>query len=225
MGESKRKRQAEAARQMGDVSQGRELVPFLSLEDRAASIRAAIDAADSAAAEAIDHSIRAGQELLAVRALVPQGEWTQWCKANIGHSRQHIARLIRIASAPNPRAALEAERSETRERVRKIRSADVTYVRSTTEPAPVVDVVSAAPALMIDIGTPSAPNDGMEAAAEWLLENMPDGINDTLRGVLAPFSGQPLARLLDALKVLDFEPLPLVQGAFTPAPDELALAA
>jgi hypothetical protein len=47
---------------------------------------------------------------------------------------------------------------------------------------------------------------------------MPDGINETLRGVLAPFSGLPLARLLDALKVLDFEPIPLVKGAVTPAP-------
>jgi hypothetical protein len=61
------------------------------------------------------------------------------------------------------------------------------------------------------------PEADVEATAEWLLENMPDGINETLRGVLEPMR-LPIARLLDALKVLDFEPIPLVKGATTSAP-------
>jgi hypothetical protein len=47
---------------------------------------------------------------------------------------------------------------------------------------------------------------------------MPDGINETLRSALEPLARLPIARLLDALKVLDFEPIPLVKGATTPAP-------
>lgn len=205
------------------VHSATEAVSLVSLDDRAASIRDHLAAADTAAAEAIDHSIRAGQELIEARCLVEPGRWIEWCKANIGRSRRDISRLIGFASADDPRAALEAHRSSAREgmrQTRRVRGPNVSPM-----PSPLVEVVSATPALIIDVGTPSAPNDDIEAAAEWLLENMPDGINETLRGVLAPFSGLPLARLLDALKVLDFEPIPLVKGAFTSAPAELARAA
>jgi hypothetical protein len=60
--------------------------------------------------------------------------------------------------------------------------------------------------------------EGVEAAAEWLLDNLPHGINETLRGVLEPLARLPIARLIDALLVLDYQPIPLIREAHTPAP-------
>jgi hypothetical protein len=211
MGESKRKRQAEGARHAGDdpVVQGRELVPFVSLEDRAASIRSYFVKSLNAELDASDYRCAAGRELLAVRALLNHGEWLPWLRANFPWSIREAQRLIRceMERTPEGRGRLDSERAE-----RQSALANATACRISDEPTPVE-------------ADPSAPNDGMGAAAEWLLENMPDGINETLRGVLEPMARLPIARLLDALKVLDFEPLPLVNGAFIPVPVELAAAA
>jgi hypothetical protein len=253
MGEAKRKRQAEAVA-LGAVASGA-IVPFVSLEDRAASIRSHITAALEALETADSHRIRAGQELIDARRLVEPGKWIEWCVTNIGRSRQDIARLIKIASAADPKAALEQERSTRRDGMRAARN--VTHVGYTPAPA-VVEVAPAETPPAIETGTPDRiePNRfkrlveayadaskdergkfqewahsaeetkeievEVEAAAEWLLSNMPDGVNETLRSVLRPMMSLPIASLVNALGVLDFEPIPLVKGAITPAPMRMA---
>jgi hypothetical protein len=205
MGKAARRRQAEAARHTADVVHGRELVPFLSLDDRAASIRSHLVAAAASEADAKSHRIQAGMELLSVRAILPHGAWLPWCRVNIRRSVRDVQKLLKLAGSADPGAAVEAENARRREGARVVKYATVPHLEAPTrEETPEADV---------------------EATAEWLLENMPDGINETLRSALEPLARLPIARLLDALKVLDFEPLPLVKGAFTPAPVELARAA
>jgi hypothetical protein len=205
MGEAARRRQAEAARQTTDVVHGRELVPFVSLDDRAASIRSHLVAAAASEADAKSHRIQAGMELLSVRAILPHGAWLPWCRVNIRRSVRDVQKLLKLAGSADPGAAVEAENARRREGARVVKYATVPHLEAPTpEETPEADV---------------------EATAEWLLENMPDGINETLRGVLEPMARLPIARLLDALRILDFEPIPLVKGAFTLAPVELARAA
>jgi hypothetical protein len=205
MGKAARRRQAEAARHTADVVHGRELVPFLSLDDRAASIRSHLVAAAASEADAKSHRIQAGMELLSVRAILPHGAWLPWCRVNIRRSVRDVQKLLKLAGSADPGAAVEAENARRREGARVVKYATVPHLEAPTpEETPEADV---------------------EATAEWLLENMPDGINETLRGVLEPMARLPIARLLDALRILDFEPIPLVKGAFTLAPVELARAA
>jgi hypothetical protein len=138
MGEAKRKRQAEAVA-LGAVASGA-LIPFVSLDERAASIRLHIASARQLDAEAAGHRIQAGLELIEARRLVETGRWIEWCNANIRRSRQDIAQLIKIASATDPKAALEVDRARARNGMRasRARVCNVTYMP--TPPVVVEDV-------------------------------------------------------------------------------------
>jgi hypothetical protein len=151
MGESKRKRQAEVVA-LGAVASGA-LIPFLSLDDRAASIRLHIASARQLDASAAGHRIQAGLELIEARRLVEPGRWIEWCNANIRRSRQDIAQLIKIASADDPQAALEVSRARARNSMKASR-AHVSNVAYMPSPSPVVEVVSIVAPLMIDAGPP-----------------------------------------------------------------------
>jgi hypothetical protein len=149
MGEAKRKRQAEVVA-LGAVASGA-LIPFVSLDDRAASIRLHIASARQLDAEAAAHRIQAGLELIEARRLVEPGRWIEWCSANIRRSRQDIAQLIKIASADDPQAALEVSRSRARNSMKASRAhvSNVAYIPS---PPPGVGAVSIVAPLMIDAG-------------------------------------------------------------------------
>jgi hypothetical protein len=58
--------------------------------------------------------------------------------------------------------------------------------------------------------------------AEWILANMPDGINATLRSVLDRLARLPVSSLIAALERLDYEPIPIIKGTITPAPRKAA---
>jgi hypothetical protein len=52
------------------------------------------------------------------------GDWWPWCQANLAdRGRRDIERLLAIASAPHPAAALEQERAEGRDRMARLRAA------------------------------------------------------------------------------------------------------
>jgi Protein of unknown function (DUF3102) len=57
-----------------------------------------------------------GKELIEARALVPHGEWEAWCKANfINRSMRDIRRVMKLAGADDPEAALAEDRTAARE--------------------------------------------------------------------------------------------------------------
>jgi hypothetical protein len=53
---------------------------------------------------------------------LPHGEWLPWCKANIYRGVRDIQKLIKMASDPDPEAALEQERAVAREGIAKRRA-------------------------------------------------------------------------------------------------------
>jgi hypothetical protein len=143
VGEAKRKRQAETVA-LGAVESGA-LAPFVSLDERAASIRLHIASARQLDVEAAGHRIQAGLELIEARRLVEPGRWIEWCNANIRRSRQDIAQLIKIASAADPKAALEVDRARARNGMRasRARVCNVTYMP--TLPAETPPMIDAGP--------------------------------------------------------------------------------
>ena len=123
-----------------DEEPGRELVPFVSLDDRAASINRHIDLIAKADATASRHRIRAGQELLEVRAILAHGEWLPWCKANIKRGPRDVQKLLKIAGAADPAAAHAEENAQRRATARTIKYATVAHLESPPPPcSPVVE--------------------------------------------------------------------------------------
>jgi hypothetical protein len=119
---------APAAIEFAVASTGRELVLVQqqpSLDKRAASINRHIELILKAEGRAGYHRLRAGQELISARKHVPPGEWKAWCETNIKRSYRDIKRLLKIAGAEDPEAALEQERVSTRAQVARSRG---TYV-------------------------------------------------------------------------------------------------
>jgi Protein of unknown function (DUF3102) len=99
---------------------GRELVPFVSLEERAVSIRKNYMASLNAELDASMYRQNAGHELMAVKALLAHGDWLPWLKANFRFTAREAQRLIRCAeeSTIDGRQRLEAESAARRERAK-----------------------------------------------------------------------------------------------------------
>jgi hypothetical protein len=111
------------------------------LEARATSINRLIELGYKAEASASRHRIRAGQELLEARALLAHGEWLPWCKANIKRGVRDVQKLLKIASAPNPAAALEAENAQRRESSKAVKYATVAHLEMEIEAVEVIAAV------------------------------------------------------------------------------------
>jgi hypothetical protein len=98
---------------------------------------------DAAAAETtvIKHRLAAGQKLLSLRQRIEAGEegdvaWWDWFETqDMGRGRKDCERLMRIASADDPEAALADDQAKTRDRVRRLRAERT--VRST----PIIEVI------------------------------------------------------------------------------------
>src|SRR5271169_6514679 len=89
------------------------------LDVTAAKIKACLARADN-------QRITAGQLLIEARERVGAGEagnmeWPAWCSANIDRSYRNVQRLIAVAKADDPQAALEENRAAARERTRRSR--------------------------------------------------------------------------------------------------------
>lgn len=78
-----------------------------------------------AAANAEDHRLNAGRMLLELRATIEAGgeNWWLWQKGRFDRGRKDMEKLMRMASADDPEAALEEERADRRESMAKSRGA------------------------------------------------------------------------------------------------------
>ena len=107
------------------ASTGRELVPVpieISLDQRAASINRHLNSIARAEDRAESLRYSAGRELIEAREHVAPGEWLAWCKANIKRSFRDVQRLMKIAGADDPDAALEQDRAKAREGMKTTRA-------------------------------------------------------------------------------------------------------
>ena len=104
-------------------------VKLVPIAEVVAKIKGRIDDAAAAEATVIEHRLAAGQLLLHLRERIEAGEqgdvaWWDWFEANIERSRKDCERLMRMASSPDPDAALADERAKDRDRKRIARGAD-----------------------------------------------------------------------------------------------------
>ena len=146
-----------------DMRTDQELVPVdtgPSLAECAASINKHIEKALSADMSANRHRLRAGQELIEARKRVPHGEWIAWCEKNINRGMRDIQKLMQMAGAPDPEAALDQERARARDGMAALRAntSNVTRISSPTiiegECADITPVAGAEP---VDPGWPKPP--------------------------------------------------------------------
>ena len=91
------------------------------LDVTAAKIRACLLRADN-------QRITAGQLLIEAHERVTAGEagnmrWQAWCLANIDRSYRNVQRLITVAKADDPQAALAKDRAAARARMQRLRQA------------------------------------------------------------------------------------------------------
>jgi hypothetical protein len=129
---------ADVGRELAPVAHPVEL-PEISLDDRAASINRHLALAAKAKGKFDDHRLQAGRELIEAYKHVPPGRWLEWCRTNFSRSRQDVARVMKLAAADDPEAALEQERARAREGMRASR-ANGTNVSSIKKLAPSEDV-------------------------------------------------------------------------------------
>jgi hypothetical protein len=73
--------------------------------------------------QVFDHRVGTGNLLIEARAEVKAQrlKWEAWCAANIQRSLGDIRKLMRLASAENPREARQTEKAKNREGVRRTR--------------------------------------------------------------------------------------------------------
>lgn len=93
-----------------------------SLEDAAASINQHIALYLRGKENCKTHRLKAGQELVIVRKRIPEGEWEKWCALNIKRGMRDIRRLIQIAEAVDPVAALEREQARVKDAMARQRA-------------------------------------------------------------------------------------------------------
>ena len=73
--------------------------PGPTLPDLPRQARDAHIAAGRAVNDAVAHALAAGRALTAAKALVPDGQWTDWVKKNCDFSDRHAPRYIALAEA------------------------------------------------------------------------------------------------------------------------------
>jgi hypothetical protein len=103
----------------------------------AAEINDHFGAADVAGDE---HRIAAGQKLNAAQALVVGRQnsrsgaalWREWLKANVRRSERDCRKVMALARAPDPTAALRQERGKARDGMRRKRRSNVRPAASTS---------------------------------------------------------------------------------------------
>jgi hypothetical protein len=93
-----------------------------TLDDLGKAIRDTLDRADTSQRRADDLRITAGQMLLVAQQRVHEQKlvWSEWLKTNIpDRSDRDVRRLIALAKAPDPEAAIEEDRRKAREGMRR----------------------------------------------------------------------------------------------------------
>lgn len=69
----------------------------LTLEEIAALINGSHDIAEQHFRKSVNHALAAGHALLQARELIPSGEWTAWCRANLTLSDETVRRYSLLA--------------------------------------------------------------------------------------------------------------------------------
>jgi hypothetical protein len=97
------------------------IVP-ISIEDALRAIHAKFAEAERHDSKANDARLAAGRMLIALRKRIESGEvgevgWWNWYESNFTRSRKDAEKVMRLASAEDPEAAVEAERAATRKRM------------------------------------------------------------------------------------------------------------
>ncbi len=109
---------------------GQALAVVKTIDDLVLEIAGHVDDLSRAQARCNKLRLSAGLKLLELRGLVEAdgADWWDWWEANkermLLHGRKDCERLLRIASADNPEAALADERAKDRDRKRVARGAD-----------------------------------------------------------------------------------------------------
>ena len=114
-------------------------VKLKPIADVVRQIKTHIYDANNAEVRCVKHRLQAGQLLLQLRERIESGEagnginWWEWCEQHVERSRKDCEKLMRIASADDPEAALVEDREKTRLAVakhRETKKADGVYVNS-----------------------------------------------------------------------------------------------
>jgi hypothetical protein len=100
------------------------------LDEVANAINIKLRLADKSDNTANNHRLAAGQMLVALRTRVEADglNWWKWAAERFDRSRKDIAKVMALANADDPEAAVETERTKAREgmaRSRKARGANV----------------------------------------------------------------------------------------------------
>lgn len=105
------------------------------LDEVVQAVNITLELAVTADNKAGSHRLDAGRMLVDLRRRVEDDgdDWWKWQKGKFVRTRKDIEKLMRLAKSDEPEAAVEKERTETRERVRAHRTAERT-VRSSPEP-------------------------------------------------------------------------------------------
>jgi Protein of unknown function (DUF3102) len=78
-------------------------------------INKALHMADFHAEKTKSSRLEAGKLLIEASQHVPAGEWGRWCKANVKRSERDIRKVMKLAGAADPSAAVEDERKRNRQ--------------------------------------------------------------------------------------------------------------
>jgi hypothetical protein len=107
----------------------------------AGKINAFLDKADQASKKFSEYRISAGRLLIEARQRVDAGEagdtvtWTQWLSDNVDRSERDCRRVMRLAGADDPHAALAKEREANRAQRAERREADIAMSGDDGQPA------------------------------------------------------------------------------------------
>lgn len=120
---------------LADAPVEAEAAPKQSNWDEASLVEAinhSFENVDRLTKDAKQYRIAAGKALMEASKHVPAGEWGRWCKANVKRSERDIRKVMKIAGAGDPQAAVDVEREQNREAraERRGRSSDARKVNN-----------------------------------------------------------------------------------------------
>jgi hypothetical protein len=104
------------------------IIVSCTIEDAVKAVHAKFFEAERHDNKANDARLAAGRMLIALRKRIEGGEvgevgWWNWYGSNFTRSRKDAEKVMRLAGADDPEAAVEAERTATRKRMRAQRAA------------------------------------------------------------------------------------------------------
>jgi hypothetical protein len=122
----------------------------LTLKSMAKAINACFESASKADVMAFDARISAGKMLIDAKlkvetAKAEHGSFKLWCEANIKRSKGDIYKVMKLAQAPDPTAAREAEKAIAREGMARTREATAAIVAEATKNEAVAKLETAKP--------------------------------------------------------------------------------